>query len=352
MLSVMSLNESEKWDDIVNKFTNYDVYYLSDYTRAFEIHGDGKPLLFYFEDSNIKAINVVMLRDIGKDSNFFGRIDLNSHFDVSTPYGYGGFIIEGEPSNSSLAKLDSEYREYCVNNNIVSEFVRFHPLLNNSNNMDYIYDVIKLGKTVTMKLETTEQIWSSLTGKNRNVIRKARKSGVEIFWGRNWQLYEQFIDMYEATMDKDNAKDYYYFNEDFYKSILYDLKYNSLIFYAVLEGKTIAMSMILFSNEKMHYHLSATYKEYLTYAPTNLLLYEAACWGAENGFETFHLGGGLGGKEDNLFNFKKAFNKNSNTNFAIGKKIFDKKKYDELLKIRSVEYSFDKKTEFFPVYRG
>jgi len=28
----------------------------------------------------------------------------------------------------------------------------------------------------------------------------------------------------------------------------------------------------------MHYHLSATDREYRNLAPTNLLLYEAACW--------------------------------------------------------------------------
>jgi len=35
------------------------------------------------------------------------------------------------------------------------------------------------------------------------------------------------------------------------------------------------------------------------------LLYEAACWGIENGYKTFHLGGGLGSREDSLYQFKK-----------------------------------------------
>ena len=91
-------------------------------------------------------------------------------------------------------------------------------------------------------------------------------------------------------MDKDKADDYYYFGKNFYESILLDLKYNSLIFYAVYENKIIAMAIILFNNRKMHYHLSAVNKQYQHLAPTNFLLYEAACWGHENGYKTFHLG--------------------------------------------------------------
>jgi len=142
------------------------------------------------------------------------------------------------------------------------------------------------------------------------------------------------------------------FKKDFYNSILEDLKYNSLIFYAVFEDRIISMSIILFANKQMHYHLSATDREYRNLAPTNLLLYEAACWGIENGYKTFHLGGGLGSREDSLYQFKKGFNKNSSTYFCIGKKIFDKEKYDELIKIRKQDPYFDENKLFFPLYRG
>lgn len=323
MLSVISISEVEKWNKIVKSFKCFDVYYLSGYVKAFQIHGDGEPTLFYYEDSKIRAINVVMKRDIKSDKNFTNRLLQGSYFDIATPYGYGGFLIEGNIQEGSLKCLNDEYTSLCRSQGIISEFVRFHPVLNNSKNLDGIYDISKLGRTITMNLNTKEEIWNNLTSKNRNHIRNAIRSGVQIYWGRNSKLFNQFMDLYNTTMDKDNAKDYYYFKKDFYKSILYDLGYNSLIFYAVFEEKVIAMSIILFSNQQMHYHLSASDMEYRHFAPTNLLLYEAACWGCENGYKTFHLGGGLGSKEDSLFEFKKAFNKNSNTYFYVGRKIFN-----------------------------
>ncbi|MFC4557937.1 lipid II:glycine glycyltransferase FemX [Virgibacillus kekensis] len=351
-LLIIGLDEQEKWDQIVKGFNNYDVYYLSDYVKAFKIHGDGNPMLFYYEDENIKAINVVMKRDISVDSRFAGRIPSKTYYDITTPYGYGGFLIEGKVTEDSLKNLDDKYSSICKKEGIISEFVRFHPVLNNAEDLKGIYDVTTLGDTITVDLNSLDHIWNNFTSKNRNMIRKAMKSGVEIFWGRKPNLFDEFIGLYNATMDKDNALDYYYFNRDFYNSILNDLKYNSLMFYAMYEEKIIAMSMILYSNEQVHYHLSASDREYQHLAPSNLLLYEVACWACENDYKSFHLGGGLGSKEDSLYKFKKVFNKNSATKFSIGRKIVDEKKYRELIEIRDNEVGYNKNTQFFPSYRG
>lgn len=351
MLSIITFDESDKWDSIVKSFKDYDVYYLSGYTKAFRIHGDGEPILIYYHDEGIRAINVVMIRDIAMDKKFKDKIETQSLFDITTPYGYGGFIIEGILNESNLKKLNEEYRDYCRSKNIISEFVRFHPVLENSKINSGIYEVIDLGKTITMKLISKEQIWNDLSSKNRNVIRKAINSGVEIFWGRSPELIDEFIPLYNSTMSKDDATGYYYFNKEFYNSILEDLKYNSMIFYALYNQMIISIAIILFGNGNMHYHLSASHREYQNYAATNLLLYEAACWGYENGYKSFHLGGGLGSKEDSLYKFKKPFNKNSETYFSIGKKVFNQEKYDGLTKLRLQENEDDCNTIFFPRYR-
>lgn len=352
MLLVIPIDEAEEWDEIVKSFKEYDIYYLSGYSKAFKLHGDGDPTLFYYEDHNLRAINVVMKRDIEKDERFSGKLPEDAYFDMTTPYGYGGFLVEGQTTEDSLKHLDEEYSSFCKDKGIISEFVRFHPILENSKIMEDAYNVSSLGKTISMKLHSIEQIWSNLISKNRNVIRKAQKAGVEIFWGRSPELYVEFIQLYNATMDKDNARDYYYFEEDFYRSILNDLKHHALIFYAKYNGKTISMSIILFANQQMHYHLSASDREYQGLAPTNLLLYEAACWGCKNGYKSFHLGGGLGSNEDSLYKFKSAFNRNANSSFEVGRKIFDDEKYKELVEIRNAEAEIEITSRFFPKYRA
>ena len=200
---------------------------------------------------------------------------------------------------------------------------------------------------------TEEKIWSNMTSQSRNKIRKAKKSGLKIYCSRNPEIIETFMEIYEETMKKDNANEYYYFPKEFYESILEDLKYNALWFYAKLNEEIVAISIFLFKNKKMHYHLSASKQNYQHLAPTNLLLYEAAIWGSENGYEILHLGGGLGAKEDSLYKFKKAFNRNEDCEFWIGKRVFNENMYRKLVEIRKEsEDNFDIRNTFFPLYRS
>lgn len=127
MLKVLSIEQSNEWDTIVRGFKNYDTYWLSGYVKAFQIHGDGEPLLFYYEDATVRGINVVMKRDIAKEKHLETLIEENKWFDFVTPYGYGGWIIEGDNADD----LFSVYEKWCRSNGIVSEFVRFHPLIFN-----------------------------------------------------------------------------------------------------------------------------------------------------------------------------------------------------------------------------
>ncbi|WP_313552420.1 GNAT family N-acetyltransferase [Aerococcus sp.] len=348
MFRILTLKDQQEWISIIDKFRDKDVYYLPSYTKAFEIHGDGQPILIYFEDQlrNLKAANVAMLRDISEIDKFRDIIEPNQYFDLMTPYGYGGFIFEGNFMKDDLNRFNKEYELFCIDNKIVSEFVRVHPLHNNLNKLEKIYELTEHGKTISLSLDSKQEIWDNFTSKNRNIIRKAIKSGVEVYWGRSQALLDEFIPLYKNTMNHDNASDYYYFSDDFYKSIIYDLKYNMMFFYAVKDSTIASIAMILFDNHSMHYHLSASNRMFQKYAPNNLLLSEVAIWGLENGFTNFHLGGGLGGQEDSLFKFKKAFNKSDPNKFYLGKKIFNNIIYEEL------SNKIQTKSDYFPKYRA
>ena len=344
MLKVLTTKESKLWDEIVKSFKEYDVYYLSGYVKAFLIHGDGEPLLFFYQDDKCKGINVVMKRDIALDKRFKGIIEVGRYYDFTTPYGYGGWLIEGNEYN----QLFNEYEKWCAENEIVSEFVRFHPVIKNQVYSQNNYQVIALGETVALDTTDKDNIWTNFNPKNRNVIRKAINNGVQIKKGLSKDLLEIFMEIYNKTMDKDNANVYYYFKTDFYHSILNDLKDNATVFYAELENKIIAASIMIYANGRLNYHLSGSLREYQNLAPSNLLLWKAAEWGNEIGCKTFHLGGGVGSEEDSLLKFKKAFYRGDLCRYHIGKKIFSKEKYDYLLKIRG-KITIN---SYFPEYRG
>lgn len=343
MIELISIDHPYQWDNTVKSFEVYDVYYFSGYVKAFHIHGDGDPFLLYHEGEGLKAIYVYMRRPTA----------IEGVYDSVTPYGYGGVIFEGDTSDAKLQAFWKEYLAKMEEEHIVDNFVRYHPVLKNAVPMKSISNVIDLGKTIAFDLTSPEVIWENIISKNRNMIRKAEKNGIEIHHGTDLALFQDFRRIYNATMDKDNAEEYYYFGDKFYESIHNDLNENYEMFYAVLNGEIIAMSIMLFANKQMHYHLSGSMIEYRNLAPSNLLLYKAALWGCEQGYKTFHLGGGVGSGEDNLYKFKAAFNKNSDYQFSIGKQIFNQEKYDELVTLRAKEDpAFNPDSKFFPLYRS
>lgn len=343
MIQIFDISQSKEWDNVVRSFSEYDIYYLSGYVKAFQIHGDGDPQLFYYEQDGLRAIYVYMKR----------KTAVEGWYDSITPYGYGGVLFEGEATESNLEAFWDAYVQKMKEESILCNFVRYHPVLANAVPMKQVSEVIDLGKTVAFHLDSPEVIWQNIVPKNRNMIRKAEKNGIEIHHAADMDLFKDFVQIYNATMDKDNAEEYYYFGEEFYKSIHEDLNGHYEMFYATYEGKIIAMSIMLFANKQMHYHLSGSVLEYRNLAPSNLLLYKAALWGCEHGYKTLHLGGGVGSGEDNLYKFKVAFNRESDYQFSIGKMIFDQEKYDTLVAKRAeCDPKINMESHFFPLYRS
>lgn len=343
MIRVYDIQQAKVWDDIVTSFESYDVYYLSGYVKAFQIHGDGDPQLLYYEVDRLRAIYVYMKR----------KTVIEGYYDSVTPYGYGGVLFDGDTSEANLQAFWKAYVEKMKEEGIVDNFVRYHPVLANAIPMKQISTVIDLGKTIAFDLASPEVIWENIISKNRNMIRKAEKNGITIEHGKGMDLLDQFTAIYNATMDKDHAEEYYYFKRPFYESIHKDLNDNYEMFYAMYEGRPIAMSIMIFANGRLNYHLSGSDIEFRNLAPSNLLLYKAALWGYEQGCKTFHLGGGVGSGEDNLYKFKAAFNKNSDYQFSIGKEIFDQEKYDEQVALRAKQDpDFNPESKFFPLYRS
>lgn len=343
MIQIYTLEQAERWDSIVRSFLAYDIYWFSGYVKAFFAHGDGEPLLIHYEGKNTRGINVVMKRDVSESQFFTGIIPENQYYDFATPYGYGGWIIEGTETHA----LFEEYEDWIHREGVISEFVRFHPMVENHTWCRDEYEIVQLGEVVHVNLSSPEAIWDNFTSKNRNMVRKAIKNDIRIYNGRYPEIYNTFREIYNATMDKDEAERYYYFDEAFYKSLLEDLPNNAQVFYAMKDEKVIAASIILTANGRMNYHLSGSVSEYGSLAPSNLLLYKAALWGNANGCRTFYLGGGVGSGEDSLFRFKRAFNKGELNHFFIGKKIFNQEKYDYLVNMRG-----DTQSDFFPKYRA
>ena len=110
MLKVLKHNDAG-WDEIVRSFKDHDIYYLSGYVNSLYVNGDGMPLLFCYEKDGFRAMQVMLKRDIADDERFEGRIEKGTCFDLISPYGYGGWIFEGDADKKSLTEISAEVKE-------------------------------------------------------------------------------------------------------------------------------------------------------------------------------------------------------------------------------------------------
>jgi len=341
MLRVINLGKKDQWNSIVNSFLNKDIYFSYEYFASSLLLDGGVPILFFFEDHDGRVAYPVVKRKI---TNAGGE----ELYDITTPYGYGGPLVDNPTEDKGLLhRFRKAIDKYCIDNNVISEFIRFHPLLNNHINLDDHLNVSHIRDTVVMQLQQGDDLLAEIPGKTRNMVRKAMKNEIEIRKIDKNENMNDFSSIYYSTMNRNDATDYYYFKDEYFVKTFELLDSNLHLFGAFLGEKMISASLIFTYGDFMHYHLSGALKEHLSLGANNLLLFEIAEWGRKQGLKSFHLGGGYSGSEDSLYKFKKSFSKTEPLKFFIGKKIHSQNLYEMLVN----EKKITEDNGFFPLYR-
>lgn len=350
-MEVVQISQKEKWNSIVKSFSNWDVYYLNEYAKSFELHGDGIPVLINVDFDDCRMIYIMMENDISEFLPFQNLLEKEMFYDWTSPYGYGGPLIDGNWTVEWMQTAMEEVTQYAKKHHIVSQFFRYHPLLQNHKFMETMSKVIYMKKTVYIDTSSEGMIKANMTSNNRNTVRKAEKNGIKIIFDSGERM-DSFIEIYNETMKCHEADTYYYFQNQYFDYLRNNLAKNMIFGYALYEEKIISASIFLYNELFMHYHLSGTLSDYRNLGAANLILTEAAFWAEKHGISKFHLGGGVE-MEDSLLNFKKRFNKNGLIDFCIGCNIFLQNEFDFLVESRKKEdKTFDGDTPFLIKYRG
>lgn len=322
-----------------------DLYFDENYGKLYEKIENGKAKIFEFENKDGKISNQFLVRKIPE------KVEGKTFYDIVTPYGYGGPVIKYLNGNKEnlLKEYEKSFEKYAKENDIVSEFIRFHPIKENALDVENVYHPIHMRKTLITKLDEENVIQNQLSKSARKNVRQAINKGVTYRITEKPENISVFKDIYYSTMDRNNAIDYYYFDDEYFSNLLKYYRENLLLIEAIFEEKTIAAGIYFIYNDIIHIHLSGTLTEYLYLSPAYILRYALILWGIEHNekYKVIHHGGGRSNsEEDSLYLFKKNFAKLYDVDFYIGKKIWNKEIYDKLCKIKNVEDD-----GFFPAYR-
>lgn len=351
MLQVLSYKDKHAWEKALKLFFHKDVYYYQEYCILYHLIGEGDPYLaIYVDMENNKVCYPFIRRPISLPF----QTDFSDDFDIITPYGYGGPITETFDVKI-IENFRKEFDEYCSSNNIISEFIRFHPLLKNHRYLDGLVDVQYDRETVFVDLtKSEEEILAGYHKNHRRNLKKAVRNQLKfkVLENEEAQKYsKEFYDLYRKTMDKLSAASYYYFSEDYVKKLLSGLEKNSMIAAVFLNEKLVSAALCMYEDEFVHYHLGCSQKELLHLGINVFLFHNISLWAKQKGIHSFHLGGGHIGR-DSLFNFKYRFNQEGTVGYYFGRKIHDEIKYHSLVSAWESYHSQKSRTTFFPAYRA
>jgi hypothetical protein len=334
-------NETE-WDEAIKQFEDIDSYYSYEYGNLFAKREKGKLFAAYFINNTTKIFYPFIKRTV-----LFEDRDI---FDIVTPYGYGGPFIEGYASG--VNHFYKDFSDYCNKNGIITETIRFHPLIWNHNSFKNIIDVQYIRQTTTVSLiPPLEKIRENYSEMNKRNIKKAKRNAIHCYVAeKSLENIKIFSDMYKETMDRNHAGNFYYFDDSFFMEQLKDtgISKNFLLF-AKYSDQIIAGVIVMVGQKFSHYHFGASKAGFLDLRPNNLLFDYMIEFSKSMGTTSLHLGGGYQ-ENDGLYKFKSSFSNNNNSPYYIGRKIHNLSIYTEIMEKFKKNYEVDE--DYFPAYRG
>lgn len=349
MISAFVEQNGEKWHQVKNA-EHFDFYHLPEYVKLDASIVNGVPVCWIGETREGRVWIPLIKRKI-PDS----IAKKKDYYDLTSPYGYPGILFEKPLSPYMLNTVLRQYMNDASEENYITSFLRLNPLSN-----PFIWQQNKFveqkyhGFTISVPLDDEpEQIRKNYSSNHRQDIRKLKKQGFK-FLLDDMSYYEDFLKIYEESMDRLDASDYYYFSKDYFDKIFDVLNDNVHLAIVTDEsGREVAAGGLFTDyNSVIQSHLSATKTSFMEYAPSKLMFDGVVEWASGSRHRWLHLGGGVNSKEDSLYRFKKGFSPVKNQ-FSTLRIIHDQQRYNNLnyVALQECDQAKFNDVDYFPLYR-
>ena len=229
----------------------------------------------------------------------------SKYFDAAAVYGYNGVLTSSALSsadfNLGIARIKKALAERgCVSFfNRESNFTRYR-----------LPESTETGKVLAVDLIQDPDVYEkSLAEGHRQEIKALRKLNYTVVKSTDLKAIQDFQEVYEQTMIRRGAKTNYFFSVKYFESVL-KIHSSAPDLRAVYhEGKMIAGAIFITQGDHIYYMFSGSILGVSRYSAMKLILDQVIRENLNNGKKLLHLGGGLGGKQDSLYQFKFGFGK-------------------------------------------
>lgn len=293
------------WDEALTRVP-HDLFHTALYHRAPALGVSGIPEAFLFQEN---------------DQTFlwpYYRVPIPAapgYFDVNSAYGYPGPVGRGQ--QPFFQRAWRAILDHWSQTGVVSVFTRFNPLLQNVSLLDGVTDssgqpasssIRELGLTVSvdLTLNPDEQL-RRYQKRLRQTIRKLYDQGFAVSEDTDFHYLPDFVRMYNQTMARLMSRPEYRLEPEWFEKFRAALGPHVRLLVCHHGGRLAAADLVLVYGSFVHSHFTGTCDEFVHHSPSKLLLDFTRVWGTEIGARSMHLGGGLGARQDSLFESKSRY---------------------------------------------
>jgi hypothetical protein len=349
--------DGREWQTLFDAWPGRDLYAHPEYLSLYEEDG-GTRLCVIYHCREGRVIYPILLRKLATLS-YCGRDREDLHDVIASPQGgYGGPFVEttnGGDKSALLAGFYQEYERWARAHSVVSEYVTFTPF----EEAQFPYpgeSSVRMPVVVRTLDLSPDEIFQDYKKSVRNNIRAAQKAGVQIEVDFRGDRVDEFLDIYQQTMNRRGAGAGYHLSSAFMERFNRVLAGHYAYFFARLSGKVVSVELVTVSAGSIDFFRGGTLAESFPAHPNHLLRHHIILWGCENGKRAYFLGGGNDG-EDPLYQYKLSFAPGGRRPLRVGKWVLDHSRYDRLVAARRAyeqDHGFEwiPKPGYFPEYRA
>ena len=234
-----------------------------------------------------------------REINSLGYDLPDKFYDIAGAYGYNGPL--GKVSDPRFIDyFNNALKHHLRESNVVTEFVRYCPIINNRIFHTYTNQIDVLDNVYIDLSKGLEDVWNnSFESKVRNIYRKSEKYNLltQIYYGESIRKehISIFYNIYISSMERNN--------------ILISITY--------LEDIPISSEFVLLGAKIAYGFLWGTLKEYYSLNANTFQRGQLINLLYSKGVEIYSMGGGAS-RYDSIYKYKLSFSKNCNNPFFIG----------------------------------
>lgn len=320
---LIKIEDKISWNEAL-KDLNYSFYHTHEYSCSLvkSLYSNDNLFLFYAYECNYKLAIPIVLR------NF------NSFYDITTPYGFSGFI-----GNIDFSYFKNDWEKFINDYNIVASYIAVHPL-NTFSQKNFLLEQEKTLFLINLKLEKDE-LYKNLIGKGKKSSVKKENPNISII--KNFSISNQFFKLFDESKKRIGETFPYSLN---YESLSIILQSENVEIIGVKnEDAIIAINIFLISPLCVEFFLNVSSLSGRYYS--NFLLWHSILHLKSKGYSFLNLGGGIN-DNDSLSDFKRRFGGNA-IKFNSIKSIHNNQIYINLIEALDTKIISNYK---FPLYRS